>query len=69
MTPRKFRIHGTLGKLVANMKKGRESNKEITIFDSTGVAIEDIICAKFVYENAQEKRGTTAELFLMDVGR
>ncbi|MFB0556876.1 MAG: alanine dehydrogenase, partial [Dehalococcoidia bacterium] len=45
-------IYGTLGEVVANMKKGRENNEEITIFDSTGVAIEDIICAKLVYNKA-----------------
>lgn len=46
-------IYGTLGEVVANMKKGRENNEEITIFDSTGVAIEDIICAKLVYDKAK----------------
>jgi len=48
-------IYGTLGEVTANMKKGRENNEEITIFDSTGLAIQDIVCAKFVYENAKER--------------
>lgn len=39
-------IFGTLGEVVSNIKKGRENNEEITIFDSTGLAIQDIICAK-----------------------
>jgi alanine dehydrogenase len=47
-------IHSTLGEVVAGMKKGRENNEEITIFDSTGLAIQDIICAKLVYEKARE---------------
>jgi alanine dehydrogenase len=47
-------IYGTLAEVVANMKQGRESDEEITIFDSTGLAIEDIICAKFAYEKARK---------------
>lgn len=47
-------VYGTLGEVVAK-KKGRENNEEITIFDSTGVAIEDIICAKLVYEKARQR--------------
>ena len=51
-------IYGTLGEVAAGIKKGRENNEEITIFDSTGLAILDIICAKLVYEKAKaEKRG------------
>jgi len=49
-------IYGTLGDVVANIKKGRENDEEITIFDSTGLAIEDIITAKLVFEKAK-KRG------------
>jgi alanine dehydrogenase len=43
-------IHSTLGQVVAGMEKGRVSEEEITIFDSTGLAIQDICCASFVYE-------------------
>lgn len=42
-------IYGSLGEVVANLKKGRENDEEITIFDSTGLAIQDILCAKVVY--------------------
>jgi len=55
-------IYGTLGEVVANMKKGRENNEEITIFDSTGVAIEDITCAKLVYNKARERELPTFKL-------
>ncbi len=48
-------IYGTLGEVVSGMKKGREDDKEITIFDSTGLAIQDIICAKLVYNKAKER--------------
>ena len=49
-------IYGTLGEIVANMKKGRENDEEITIFDSTGLGIHDIICAKFVFEKAKSRK-------------
>jgi len=42
-------IYGDLGEIVANIKKGRENDEEVTIFDSTGLAILDIICAKLLY--------------------
>jgi len=48
-------IYGTLGEIVADIKKGRENDEEITIFDSTGLAIQDILCAKLVYQKALEK--------------
>jgi ornithine cyclodeaminase/alanine dehydrogenase-like protein (mu-crystallin family) len=35
------------------MKKGRENDTEITIFDSTGLAIQDIVCAKLAYEKTK----------------
>ncbi|MGQ9546319.1 MAG: alanine dehydrogenase [Dehalococcoidia bacterium] len=47
-------IYGTLAEVVARVKKGRENDEEITIFDCTGVAILDIICAKLVHEKAKE---------------
>jgi len=56
-------IYGTLGEVIANMKKGRENDEEITIFDSTGLAILDIICAKLVHEKAK-KREVAAFNFL-----
>jgi alanine dehydrogenase len=55
-------IYGTLGEVAANMKKGRENDEEITIFDSTGLAIEDIICAKLIYKKAKERGVTTFRL-------
>jgi len=43
-------IHATLGDIVAGKAKGRTSDEEITLFDSTGLAIQDISCAYAVYE-------------------
>jgi len=52
-------VYGTLGEVVANIKKGRENDEEITIFDSTGLAIQDIICAKLVCDRARNDKGFT----------
>lgn len=48
-------IYATLGEVVAGMKAGRENDEEITIFDSTGVAILDVICAKLAYVEAKRR--------------
>jgi len=47
-------VHGTLAELVLGKKKGRTDNKVITVFDSTGIAIEDIAVAKLLFEKAQQ---------------
>ena len=47
-------VYSTLGEIVANIKRGRQNDEEITIFDSTGLAIQDIICAKLVYEKVTD---------------
>jgi len=49
-------IYGELGEIVAGIKCGRVSDNEITLFDSTGLAIQDVIIAWHVYEEAR-KRG------------
>lgn len=45
-------IHATLGEVLAGRRKGRSGAKDITIFDSTGLAIQDVAVAKVVYERA-----------------
>ena len=49
---RKEGIYAELSEIVAGRKPGRTSDEEITIFDSTGVAIEDAAAATLVYEKA-----------------
>lgn len=49
---RKEDIYADLSEIVAGRKPGRTSDDEITIFDSTGVAIEDAAAATLVYEKA-----------------
>jgi ornithine cyclodeaminase/alanine dehydrogenase-like protein (mu-crystallin family) len=45
-------VYAELGCIVAGRKPGRESDKEITIFDSTGMALQDVAAAAVVYERA-----------------
>ncbi|PKN18492.1 MAG: ornithine cyclodeaminase family protein [Deltaproteobacteria bacterium HGW-Deltaproteobacteria-6] len=57
-------VHAQLGDIVAGKKKGRTSAEEITLFDSTGLAIQDISCAYVVYQALKNKRGIqTVKLF------
>lgn len=48
-------VYGTLAEVVAGIKPGREHDDRITVFDSTGVAIEDLATAELVYERAREQ--------------
>jgi alanine dehydrogenase len=50
-------VYGTLAELVAGKKKGRASSKDITVFDSTGIAVEDIAVARLLFEKAQKAGG------------
>lgn len=43
---------GELWEVVSGRRPGRRSETEITIFDSTGVALEDVAAAALVYERA-----------------
>jgi alanine dehydrogenase len=48
-------VYAELGEIVAGKKPGRESNDEIIIFDSTGMALQDVAAAAIVYERAQKQ--------------
>jgi len=48
-------VHAELADLVTGRKPGRTSENEITIFDSTGTALEDVAAAVVVYEKAVAK--------------
>lgn len=47
-------IHGEIGEILLGRKPGRENDSEITIFDSTGMAIQDNTTATKIYRNALE---------------
>ena len=48
-------IYADIGEIVTGKKKGRASDEEITIFDSTGLAIQDIATAWMIYQKAIKK--------------
>ncbi len=53
-------VYATLGEIILGTKAGRKSDEQITVFDSTGVAIADVATAKLVYEKAKEAGTYTA---------
>ncbi len=60
----KNNIFAELGEVVIGKKSGRENDKEITIFDSTGLAIQDLYTANLVYNSAKGKKiGKKIEMF------
>jgi ornithine cyclodeaminase/alanine dehydrogenase-like protein (mu-crystallin family) len=46
-------VRATLDQVVTRNSAGRRIDDEIIIFDSTGVAIEDVAAAALVYERAE----------------
>lgn len=52
-------IVAEIGELVIDSKIGRRSPSEITLFKSLGLAIEDVVCAEYVFRKAKvENSGT-----------
>jgi ornithine cyclodeaminase/alanine dehydrogenase len=57
-------VHGELGDVVALKIAGRTSADEITVFDTTGSAIQDTAAAALVYKKAiAQGIGTTVNLY------
>jgi alanine dehydrogenase len=52
---RREHIRGTLGAILEGAIPGRTKPTEITIFDSTGLAIQDAALARVVYERARKE--------------
>ncbi|MFQ5528217.1 MAG: ornithine cyclodeaminase family protein [Thermoanaerobaculia bacterium] len=62
-------ILGELGELVLGRIEGRRSDDEITLFKSLGLAVEDLVTARYVVRRAQEQGlGTTVDLIGMKPG-
>ena len=55
-------VYASLGEIVAGQKPGRTDDRAITIFDSTGVAIEDVAISRLVYEQAKSGSYRTIDL-------
>lgn len=49
-------VWAEIGEIVAGLKPGRQSDEEITIFTSTGLAIQDAVTAKIAYDKALRKK-------------
>ncbi|WP_458207460.1 ornithine cyclodeaminase family protein [Haladaptatus sp. NG-SE-30] len=47
-------IHGDIGDIVVGDLEGRTDKDGVTVFDSTGLAIQDVAAAHVVYEHANE---------------
>jgi ornithine cyclodeaminase/alanine dehydrogenase-like protein (mu-crystallin family) len=48
-------VHAELGQIVAGLRPGRTKGEEITVFDSTGTAIQDVAAAILVYRSLRAK--------------
>jgi alanine dehydrogenase len=56
-------VHAELGDVVAGRRPGRTRDSEITVFDSSGTALQDVAAAVVVYEKALASgRGTEVKL-------
>jgi alanine dehydrogenase len=57
-------IHAEIGEIILGTKPGRENPEEVTIFDTVGMAIQDVVTAVMLYKGALEKNlGTPYEFF------
>lgn len=52
-------IAGEIGEVVRGTVPGRRSAEEITLFESLGVAVEDVVAADLIYRNATANGGGT----------
>lgn len=60
-------IYAEIGAIICGKKKGRANDNEITVFDSTGLAIQDLAVANIVYQSALKKKiGTKIDLMGVD---
>ena len=49
---RRESVHANLGEILSGARRGRESEDEIIMFDSTGTALQDVAVSALVYERA-----------------
>jgi len=57
-------IYGELGEIVCGKMAGRKSRDEITIFDSTGLAIQDLAVAAYLCDRAlKSRKGTEIDIW------
>jgi ornithine cyclodeaminase/alanine dehydrogenase-like protein (mu-crystallin family) len=46
-------VHAELGEILAGRRRGRREAGEITLFDSTGTAVQDVAAAALCYRRAR----------------
>jgi len=49
-------IYAEIAQIVLGRKKGRTSKEELTVFDSTGLAIQDAAMAQLIFRSARRKK-------------
>lgn len=49
-------IHAEIGEIVAGTRPGRTSPEQITLYKSVGVAVQDAVAARLVYDGAVKQR-------------
>ncbi|OGS42029.1 MAG: alanine dehydrogenase [Euryarchaeota archaeon RBG_16_62_10] len=58
-------VNAEIGEVVAGLKPGRQNDEQISVFCSTGLAIQDCLTAKIVYDHAQaQKVGRSMQIVL-----
>ncbi len=58
-------VYAELGQIIAGKKKGRTSDTEITVFDSTGLSIQDVATASIVYNKIKNNGAREKEVELV----
>ncbi len=48
-------LAGSLGEVIGGVVEGRESETQVTVFDSTGLAVQDVALARLAYDRACEQ--------------
>jgi alanine dehydrogenase len=62
-------VHAEIGEVVTGRKPGRERPDEVTVFDSTGLAVQDCACAALVYQRLTADSDARARLAAVDLLR
>ena len=58
-------VDAEIGHIAAGLKPGRENDEQITVFCSTGLAVQDCLTAKIAYDAAvQQKIGRSMQIVL-----
>ncbi len=60
---REDHVHAEIGEVLAGKRPGRTDTKEITLYKSVGIAIQDVAAAQLVYKKAlQQRAGVRVEI-------